>query len=72
MTPLFHIWAPASLDALHKPSQTLSNAKQISKLTIKYYAFFSIRPDLKQSVHNLKEVVNSLTCWGDAKISHIV
>ena len=62
MTPLFHIWAPASLDALHNPSQTLSNAKQISKLTIKYSAFFSMRPDLKQSVHNLKEVVNSLVC----------
>ena len=31
-----------------------------------------MRPDLKQSAHNLKEVVDSLVCWGDAKISHIV
>lgn len=36
MTPPFHIWAPASLDTLREPSQTLANAEQVKKLTIKY------------------------------------
>lgn len=54
MTPLFHIWAPASLDTLREPSQTLSNAKQISKVTIKYaLSFFPCTLDA-----NLMELVN--------------
>lgn len=46
MTPLFHIWAPAFLDALREPSQTLSNAKQVSKPTIKCSPFPSVLFDL--------------------------
>lgn len=54
MTSLFHIWAPASLDTLVEPSQTLSNARQVSKLTIKYFFLCAgIQAGLDEILRNL-------------------
>lgn len=39
MTSPFHIWALASLSELCRTSQTLANARQVSKLTIKCFYF---------------------------------
>lgn len=72
MTPLFHIWAPASLDALREPSQTLSNAKQVSKQPLSTLFFFSALSDLSQSGRNHKELVYSFPRRVAVKISHVV
>jgi hypothetical protein len=69
MTSLFHIWALASLDSLLQSLQTLSNARQASKLTINY--FFPMLSDLSQSGQNHKEL-NSLPRGLTGEISHVV